>query len=140
MIRPEYLESVFWSEIRSEAWPIAFAILTAWNPHGEPAAPAENAMREKQLRSYCDEQGFMPWVVEGGSQDGSYRERGLGLIVDLQTALAIGRLFEQEAIFWVERNQLSVVSCDSPERKEMGSWTERLRGALPEASVLEPTD
>ncbi len=82
----------------------------------------------------------MPWVVEGGSQDGSYRERGLGVIVDLETALAIGRLFEQEAIFWVERDQLSVVSCDSPERKEMGSWTERLRGPLRKECVPAATD
>ncbi len=128
MIRPEYLESVFWSEIRSETWPGAFAVLTAWNPYGEPAAPDENAIREKQLRSYCDEQGFMTWVIQGESPDGKYHESGVGVIVDLDTALVLGRMFEQEAIFWVENDQLSVISCEDPERQEMGKWSERVVG------------
>ncbi len=131
MIRPEYLESVFWSEIRSETWPGAFAVLTAWNPHGEPAAPDENAIREKQLRSYCDEQGFMTWVIQGESPDGKYHESGVGVIVDLDTALVLGRMFEQEAIFWVENDELSVISCEGPERQEMGKWSERVVGQLP---------
>ncbi len=126
MIRPEYLQTVFVTDAPAGGWPPQFTVLTACNPRGEAATPETNALLEEQLRRYCEDQSLVSWPVIGGTPDWHYHERGVGLPIDLAQALTIGRNFDQDAIFWIEEDNLCCVACDTQERVQMGSWSARL--------------
>jgi hypothetical protein len=57
-----------------------------------------------------------------------HREPGFAVWgCDLPAALQLGREFAQNAIYWVKKGRLDVVSCSTGEREFVGLWSERLQ-------------
>ena len=78
------------------------AFLTAWNPYSRAASPDFNDAANERLRARCRQGGWS--VLEG---HGVYPEGGwpaesslLVLGMDRDSAIAVGREFEQNAIVW----------------------------------------
>lgn len=103
-----------------------FAILTACNPRGQTEEFGRNAEHDGRLLVQLQTLGCWHWRVIGGSPDFQHAEPGFAVALPLDDALAIGRNFEQEAIFWIEKDELNVISCRGEAEQKLGSWRERL--------------
>lgn len=125
-IRPEYLSTVFKASKPTAGWPGRFAIITAWNPDGHMQNQFENERANADLENHFSKLKLNYWKVTGCSPDLLHEEVGFGVEVTLLDALTIGRHYRQEAVFWVEKNQLSVVSCVWEIEIPIGSWESKI--------------
>ena len=111
-----------------------FGIVTPCNPFGRPLGGGENWKRLRRLEEHLLRNGLTCFRVDGGSSDESHVEPGFGIsgapLVDLKK---LGAQFDQDAIFWVQNDQVSLVSCSSDEVRFLCRWSER------QASI-EPVD
>jgi len=126
-IRPEYFQTVFQTEMPASGWPRQFAVITAWNPEGKEQSQSANEHYHSLLDSHCSSSGIPFWKIAGCSRDLQHCEPGLGVETTLSNALSIGRLFGQEAIYWVKDGHLLLINCHSGEEVPLGSWESRLQ-------------
>lgn len=127
--RPEYFETVFESSTPLQQLPAQFAIVTAYNPNGESRDSEENGRRSQALRKILESRGIRHWQVTGCSRDRSHREPGYGIQCPIDSAIALGKRFQQEAIFWIAKDELRLVSCGDLKSVALGTFTARLRGS-----------
>ena len=82
------------------------AFITAANPRSERKSPAENAQALALLDQVIAAAGY-PWRAgEGREPDGSWREPSrLVLGIYRENAAALGRLFGQNAIVFIEKGK-----------------------------------
>jgi hypothetical protein len=82
------------------------AFVSAANPRGEPHAKAQNAVFSAALAKIIDTAGYPSYEGEGRSEDGAWVEPSY-LIVGIfrENAEALGRLFSQNAIVFIERGE-----------------------------------
>ncbi|HAW98868.1 MAG TPA: hypothetical protein DCX67_10085 [Opitutae bacterium] len=126
-MNPAYFDTVFLVDPAFSDPPDRFAVITAHNPKDHLLEENENRrLLEKLKESLLDsDKSFFP--VTGSSPDGRHQEAGFGISCTLQEALCIGMGFNQNAIYWVERENLQVIECSSGKAQDLGSWKERLR-------------
>ena len=128
MILPKYLQAIFIAkDLPVGGWPEKFAVVTACNPmsSGERGGDSTATIR---LRKLISRNGHKRYRVTGASPDWSHQEAGFAVWnLTLEEAVAIGREFQQRAVFWVEGGRIDVVSCENGERKFVGLWEERFR-------------
>ena len=107
--------------------PVRFGIVTACNPMGVTVEASVNEGLDRDLVMSLLGQGIPHFRVTGGSRDMSHTEPGYGCAVDLERIVELGRQWNQEAVFWVQEDQLFLVSCDgSKQEKPLGSFRKRL--------------
>ncbi len=107
--------------------PVGFGIVTACNPMGVTVEALVNEGLDRDLGLFLLGQGIPHFRVTGGSRDMSHAEPGYGCAVDPERIVELGRQWNQEAVFWVEGDQLFLVSCDEFKHEEaLGSFRERL--------------
>jgi hypothetical protein len=128
MILPEYLQTIFIAKKPPEGgWPEKFAVITACNPMSSGERHDDDAAKIR-LRKRISRGGYKRHLVTGASPDWSHHEAGFAVWnLSLEEAVAIGREFQQTAVFWVEGGRIEVVSCECGERKIVGLWEERVR-------------
>ena len=126
-LKPEYSNTVFSGPESGEGWPESFAIVTAYNPDGVNVDNAANVAANEELVATIRDAALSYSPMAGGSGDGSHVEPGFLVLCDLETALELGRRFNQEAVFWVEAGRLHLVACSGGARVELGAWQDRLR-------------
>lgn len=129
MILPEYEQTVFLAESGAGPWQGNFAVVTACNP-GEIVAVSQNQSRNMELRRAleCDRRVRRFSSIEGCSPDLLHREASLAIWgLNQQQAVELGRQWGQNAVFWVEKGRLAVLSCHSGRRVELGRFLDRLR-------------
>ena len=82
------------------------AFITAANPRSAKKNPAENAQLNAALVKLVDAAGYPRYDGEGRSEDGGWREPSF-LVVGIwrDNAEALGRLFSQNAIVFIERGK-----------------------------------
>lgn len=127
-MNPNYATTHFRAEPFSD-WPRSFAIITACNPyHPErhTGSDDENTHLDALLEAHLRELEYRHWRVIGGSPDFVHAEPGFAVEVSLPEGIELGRKFNQEAIFWIEGDDLYLVACQGSERQPLGSWRERL--------------
>jgi hypothetical protein len=126
VILPEYLQTIFIAKEPPEGgWPLQFAVLTACNPmsSGEREDDAAATIR---LRRRLSRSGHKRYRITGSSTDWNHQEASFAAWnLSLEEAMEIGREFQQNAVFWIERGEIEVVSCANGERKFVGKWEER---------------
>ncbi|MCB9525161.1 MAG: DUF3293 domain-containing protein [Myxococcales bacterium] len=88
--------------------PARFAVVTAHNPRGRRVGAAENARLDQVLRRALRHRH---WPIDAGSRDGAWREASHGVECALAEALALGRRFDQVAVFWVDGDAVWIVAC-----------------------------
>jgi hypothetical protein len=129
MILSEYHETRFVPKEPAPArWPDAYAVVTACNPFGHGIDAKADQSATTRLRKTISRLGLKRHRVTGVSADGKHREPGFAIWgCNLQAALNLGCEFAQNAIYWVEKGRLDVVSCSTGEREYVGLWSERLQ-------------
>lgn len=107
--------------------PVGFGIVTACNPMGVTVEASVNEGLDRDLGLFLLGQGIPHFRITGGSRDMSHAEPGYGCAVDPERIVELGRQWNQEAVFWVQEDQLFLVSCDGSKREEpLGSFRKRL--------------
>jgi len=129
MILPEYHETRFApKEPPPSRWPKAFAVITACNPLGQGLDEEADKAATVCLRKAINRLGMKRHRITGVSADMKHREAGFAVWgCDLPAAIQLGREFAQNAIFWIEKGKLDVVSCATGKRQNVALWTQRLR-------------
>lgn len=108
-----------------EMAPKEFYIITVWNPMGGTSSYSDNFDRDKKIERRISANDC--FRIIGMSQDEQHAEPSWGVVCTEELALDIAAEFEQEAIFHVVNDQLSLVSVDGKFRQELGSWKDRIR-------------
>ena len=122
-MKAEYQDTVFTISSHLAA---KFVIITAYNPFGQLAPPARNQHQDQTLRAVLEGRGFNPIRVIGMSPDRAYQEPSWSIECSEVEAIELGKYFKQEAIYVVEEDRLTLVSCQTTERVDLGSWSLRV--------------
>ncbi len=128
MILPEYLQTIFIAKEPPEGgWPEQFSVITACNPMSS-GERGNDASAITLLRKHLSRRGLKRYRITGSSPDWSHQEASFAVWnLSMQEAIKIGREFQQNAVFWIERGEIEVVSCANGERKFIGKWESRFR-------------
>jgi hypothetical protein len=125
-ILPEYLQTIFIAKPPESGWPDEIHIITACNPLSSGERSRDDVYNIA-LRKTLSQLKVWKHRIQGASPDWKHREKGFAVSgIDLVKAIEIGRRFQQNAIFTVVDDVVSVVSCVSDEKKLMGSFSQRL--------------
>ena len=109
-----------------------FAIVTACNPRDRVCSDAENRLADEAMLKELDAKGCWRFRVIGGSPDFQHQEPGWGVATDsMNEAAALGRRWEQAAVFWVDHDALHLVDCSDGGYETLGSWSQRTRFLQP---------
>ena len=122
IMKAEYYTTIF--QLIPDNLPESFYIVTAWNPFGKTVSVEENHVRDAQLESEL--QSRKPFRVIGMSPDEKHGEPGWGFAATEEEALALAMKYEQDAIYHIGDNQLTLISADGSERAQLGLWPERV--------------
>lgn len=122
----EYRSTVFLLEDPPVPLPVAFAIITAWNPMDRPTGASENQTADEALRSRLESLGDFRFRATGCSPDLSHREEGWAAAISKSDALDLGRQFEQRAIWWIESDELHLIRCADGHSEMLGTFSSRL--------------
>jgi hypothetical protein len=126
-ILPEYLETLFIVNDENVVWPQEFWIITACNPysHGDSSG---DAAADRRLRKMLSRSGCWKVRIKGISPDWKHGEKSFAFTgLALSEVLELGREFQQNAVFNVKGDILSVVACDDSRVAVAGSFRERIR-------------
>ena len=122
-----YHSTVFLLEGKPFKLPGSFAIITAWNPMDRKRADADNHLEDEALRRMLELQMTPYFRATGCSPDLSHREPGWAATMAKGEAIELGRRFEQRGIWWVEADDLILVSCADDQEQRIGNFSLRLR-------------
>lgn len=90
---------------------LSFAIITAHNPRGQILTSCQNRLLDRQLQNAI-EQFRLPYrAVVGTSADRSHMEKSWAVAIDKLAAIHLGMKFKQNAIYFVDNDQLQLVPC-----------------------------
>lgn len=122
-----YFSTVFLLEGRPLMLPESFAIITAWNPMDRTLRDEHNALEDEALRRML-ELGKIPYFrATGCSPDLSHREPGWAATMAKNKAIEIAKRFQQRGIWWIEGEDLILVSCSDGSEKRVDNFRLRLR-------------
>lgn len=110
-MNPAYRDARFRAELPHDGLPESFAVITARNPKGKTIPDEENTARTERLRLQLVKLGLDHFPVTGFDPHSPHEEPGFGVTCDLTTAYAMGNGFEQEAVFWIHRGQVTLITC-----------------------------
>jgi hypothetical protein len=116
-LRERFLETTF--EMLAGERMAEFRVVTAWNPDGVAADADSNRKADAGLAAEIDKRRLKRFRVFGGSPDGSHVEPGWGVDCDEATALELGRMFRQFAIFAFHGEDIEFIECRSGERGKL---------------------
>lgn len=103
-----------------------FAIITAWNPASVWLSKSDNDRNNRHLAAEIDHTCWCS--VDVGNQDFSWMEESFAIEISLQQALKLGRKYRQNAIYYIEGEQLFLLSCVGQQSKvALGEWRSRCR-------------
>jgi hypothetical protein len=118
--RDLFKQAVFRGEPLPAEWPADFAIITAYDPEGRAASPADNVAADAMLKAELQAAGFRLHRLTGGSADGVHQEPGWGVTVGLPGAVEFGRRYRQVAVFYVRAGALTLVDCEDGSVEDLG--------------------
>lgn len=119
-LRRLFAQAVFRGEPLPSDWPADFAIITAYDPEGRTAAPADNVAADARLEAELRDAGFRLHRLTGGSADGVHLEPGWGVPIGLPGAVEFGRRYRQVAVFYVRAGALTLVDCQDGSSEDLG--------------------
>lgn len=125
---PDYFETHFRAEPPDPEWPAAFAVITAYAPTGEKWTIEKNEAANGRLHAELRQTGRWQARVTGYSPTTGHAEPGWAVELPLEDACALGDRYQQDAIYYVRGDALSITYCD-PLRERLvpvGSFRQRL--------------
>jgi hypothetical protein len=118
--RTQFSQAVFRFAPLPSDWPTDFAIITAYDPDGLPAAPERNLAADEALAAELRAAGHRLHRITGGSADGVHLEPGWGVPVGLPGAVEYGRRYRQLAVFYVQGGGVRLVDCADGSSEDLG--------------------
>jgi hypothetical protein len=108
-----------------------FAILTAQNPKGICQSEAQNRYLDYALQQDIQRLNVPYRSMWGCAPDYSHRERSWAIVADKQPLIALAKLYQQNAIYWVEEDRLYLLPCllQGFQAEYLGHYSERQRVA-----------
>ena len=122
-----YLKTRFRTSHPVPHWPTEFVVLSAYATTGEVWTPERNARADSELAAEL--KARTDWIVRivGYSPMSGHAEPSWAVELPLSEARAIGRRFQQDAIYHVSNDDLAAVPCKDQWRMiYVGSFRERL--------------
>ncbi len=127
IMNPAYFLTHFISRDGTEDWPERFVIITAYATTGERWTGAMNEAQNQKLEAVLQGRGQWMRAVTGYSRETTHMEPGWAVALDWEEGCDLGDQFQQDAIYVVEGDALSVTHCD--ERRALvsvGAFRDRL--------------
>jgi hypothetical protein len=90
---------------------LSFAIVTAHNPRGQILSSCQNRLLDKQLQRHILRLERPYRALIGSSLDRRHMEKSWAIPIDKLAAVELGRVFNQNAIYYIEEDKLQLVSC-----------------------------
>ena len=103
-----------------------WAILTAWNPHGERRGRLQNVAAQAQLLA---EVAAWPHLTGVNGQGQWAEQSALVLGLGLSEAVKLGRRYQQAALVWGVGQRAALVWCTQPASLER-YWLEKYSPTL----------
>lgn len=105
-----YASTVFKVEATFEQ-PKTFAIITAHNPLGVVCSNQNNNTYHQQFSQQLKSAGYHQYAqtIWGCSPDLTHQEISYALVITKQQALLLASHLNQNAIFWVDHDQLTII-------------------------------
>ena len=122
-----YYSTVFLLEGQPLTLPPSFAIITAWNPMDRKLPDEQNALEDEALRRMLELQMIPYFRATGCSPDLSHREPGWAVTMPKNQAIELAKRYGQRGIWWIEGEDLILVSCVDGQEKRMDTFRLRLR-------------
>ena len=119
-LRDLFKQAVFRGKPLPADWPADFAIITAYDPEGRTASPADNVEADAMLEAELQAGGFCLHRITGGSADGAHLEPGWGVPIGVPGAVEFGRRYRQVAVFYVRAGALTLVDCEDGSSEDLG--------------------
>ncbi|GAB6261469.1 DUF3293 domain-containing protein [Photobacterium sp. R1] len=103
-----------------------FAILTAFNPESIVLSCKENHQRQASLEAELSALGYAFQRLDCSAPDGSWHEPSLAVAMDIERACAVAARWQQNALYWVAQQQLTLVPVrlgkQGFSRSVLGAW------------------
>ncbi len=126
-ILPEYLQTWFIPKDEGADWPEEFWIITACNPYSSGVFKGDRDA-DRRLRRHLSKEGCPKFRIKGIATDWQHEENSYGVSgIARDSLLELGREFQQNAVFHIVGDRLSVVACVDGREVEIGSFRERIR-------------
>ncbi|WP_108944511.1 DUF3293 domain-containing protein [Shewanella halifaxensis] len=110
---------------------LSFAIITAYNPKGQVLSACQNGLLDRKLQNEINSLGLPYRAMIGTSQDRTYMEKSWAVAIDKAGAIRLGCLFNQNAIYYVEADNLQLVPClMAKEETLLGAFSPRVNRVL----------
>ncbi|WP_028765720.1 DUF3293 domain-containing protein [Shewanella fidelis] len=110
---------------------LSFAIITAYNPKGQVLSACQNGLLDRKLQNEINSLGLPYRAMIGASQDRTHMEKSWAVAIDKAAAIRLGRLFNQNAIYYVEADNLQLVPClMAKEETLLGAFSPRVNRVL----------
>ena len=90
---------------------LSFAIITAHNPKGQILTSCQNRLLDRQLLLAIEKFNRPYRAGVGASRDRTHMEKSWAVAIDKLSAAHLGLKFKQNAIYFVDNNQLALVPC-----------------------------
>ncbi|MDA1189805.1 MAG: DUF3293 domain-containing protein [Chloroflexi bacterium] len=130
-MHPAYFETCF-LVADLEPWPLEFAILSAYATTGEQWTPERNQVADRVLEAELLDTTRWMRRLTGFSPISGHAEPSWAVQLPFATACDVGLRYQQDAIYFVAGDDLSVSFCDARRRLiQIGRFRERLRLATP---------
>jgi hypothetical protein len=121
-----YFNTYFQTELAGKRRPRRFAVITACDPMGKPAAASRNRAADKRLKRLLASLRIPHFRVTGGNKSGTHREPGWGLVVDApENARVLAVHFQQKAYFWIASSRIYLGASAGGKLTRAGSWGKR---------------
>lgn len=128
-LHPAYFETFF---EQAEDWDISpanFAIITAYSTTGVSWTARRNEAADMKLEHTLRQREKWMHRLTGYSPRTWHAEPGWAVEMDFDTACDIGRMFLQDAIYYVDSDTLYVSLCgDERQKVEVGKFSNRVHG------------
>mgnify|MGYP000002170352 FL=1 len=111
-MHPAYFQTCFSSRHGTEDWPERFVIITACATTGESWTDAMNEAENRKLEAVLQGRGQWMRAVTGHSLETKYLEPGWAVELDWEQGCDLEDQFQQDAIYVVDGDALSVTYCD----------------------------
>ena len=135
-MHPAYFEVRFRHAGDDIVWPLSFSIITAYAMTGEHWSEEKNRSADMRLQRELREMQMWMCRVSGYSPSSGHTEPGWAVEMPFEMACDTGRCYNQDAIYFIEGDQLFVSFCDE-RRKQIVVDGFRTRLDRPMGSDLE---
>lgn len=117
-LHPAYFQTRFYALQPPDDWPAQFAIITAFATTGEQWTEAQNQAADQALAASLAALNWRYRIV-GFSPTTHHAEPGWAVPLDFSSACDLGLQFLQDAIYYVEHDQLFVSKCERHTRQRV---------------------